>query len=168
MLASLSAAGSPALVVGRRTDVLAANRLARTLLADFTRLPARERNMARWVFLSDDARARYVDWPEVAREKAGNLRLEAGRCPEDAGLLELIGELSVRSEHFRRYWAGHHVHERSHGTKRLHHPAVGRLTVRYESMLLPADHCQSVVVYGGADPSSVAALDLLATHASRP
>jgi hypothetical protein len=168
MLAALAAAGAPALVVGRRTDVLAANRPARALLTDFTRLPARERNMARWVFLSDAARQLYVDWAEVAREKAGNLRLEAGRCPEDAGLLELIGELSVRSAHFRRYWAGHHVHERSHGTKRLHHPVVGRLTVRYESMLLPADHCQSVVVYGGADPSSGAALDLLATHAARP
>ncbi len=41
---------TPALILGRRTDVLAANRLARALLADFDALPPQERGYARWSF----------------------------------------------------------------------------------------------------------------------
>jgi transcriptional regulator with XRE-family HTH domain len=44
---------SPALILGRRTDVLAANRMARLLLADFNAMPARDRNAARWLILDE-------------------------------------------------------------------------------------------------------------------
>jgi hypothetical protein len=41
---------APALVLGRRMDVLAANPLARALFTDFDALPPRFRNMARLIF----------------------------------------------------------------------------------------------------------------------
>lgn len=37
-------------------SVLAANRLARALLADFHAMPARERNLTRWILLDPAAR----------------------------------------------------------------------------------------------------------------
>ena len=45
----------PALVIGRRCDVLATNALARALLTDFDALPRRERNLVRFLFLDDHA-----------------------------------------------------------------------------------------------------------------
>src|SRR4051812_49416628 len=81
MIASMTE--HPALILGRRTDVLAANPLARALLTDWTRLPARERNYTRWIFLDPDARAAFLDWSSVAADVAGTLRLYAGRNPDD-------------------------------------------------------------------------------------
>ena len=50
--------GEPVLVLGRRTDVLAANRMARALFTDFDAMPPAQRNYARWMFLDDAARLR--------------------------------------------------------------------------------------------------------------
>jgi transcriptional regulator with XRE-family HTH domain len=151
MIASMTE--HPALILGRRTDVLAANPLACALLTDWTRLPARERNYTRWMFLDPDARAAFLDWPSVAADVAGTLRLYAGRNPDDARLNELVGELTIKSPDFRTSWNSHQVHERTHGTKRMTHPAVGPITLQYEALTLPGDDDQTLFLYT-ADPGS--------------
>ncbi|MEU8238468.1 helix-turn-helix transcriptional regulator [Actinoplanes missouriensis] len=151
MIASMTE--HPALILGRRTDVLAANALARALLTDWTRLPARERNYTRWIFLDPDARAAFLDWPSVAADVVGTLRLYAGRNPDDTRLSELVGELTIKSPDFRTWWNSHQVHERTHGTKRMTHPAVGPITLRYEALVLPGDEDQTLFLYT-TDPGS--------------
>ncbi|MFD6564265.1 helix-turn-helix transcriptional regulator [Micromonospora profundi] len=143
----------PAFVVGRRTDVLASNLLARTLLTDWPRLPQRERNYTRWVLLDPAAREVYTDWATVAADVVGTLRLYAGRFPDDPQLNELVGELTIKSPQFRTWWDNHRVHERTHGTKRMTHPAVGPITIRYEALTLPGDDDQTLFVYN-TDPGS--------------
>src|SRR5262249_46659524 len=59
---------TPAFVIGRRLDILATNRMARAMLADFDARPVRDRNHARWIFLDPATRDLYVDWPVIARE----------------------------------------------------------------------------------------------------
>ena len=154
---------SPAIVLGRGMDVLASNRLARALITDFHAMPARERNMVRFVLLDEAARTLYPDWTLVAADTVGVLRLAAGRYPDDPRLTELVGELAMKSPEFRRWWADHHVREKTHGTKRYHHPVVGELTVSYESITFPDDPDQTLCVYT-AEPGSPAetALRLLA------
>jgi transcriptional regulator with XRE-family HTH domain len=139
--------GHPAFVVGRRTDVLAANALARALIADWHAMPARERNYVRWLVLAPEARSLYPDWPTVAAEAVGTLRLDAGRYPDDPATRQLVGELAMTSEDFRRWWADHRVVERSHGTKRMRHPVVGELEIHYEAMNLPGDPDQTLFLY---------------------
>lgn len=136
----------PAFVLGRRTDVLAANRLAKALIADFEKLPVRERNKTRWMILDPRAREVYPDWEQVAAEVVGTLRLDAGRHPDDPRLGELVGELAVKSEEFRRWWADHRVVERTHGVKRMLSP-VGPITIHYEALSLPGDTEQTLFVY---------------------
>jgi hypothetical protein len=54
--------------------------------------------------------------------------------------------------------------QRTFGSKRLHHPIVGELTVDYESFSLPGDPDQSLYVYTTApDSASRNALSLLAS-----
>lgn len=60
----------------------------------------------------------YTDREAVAAEVVGCLRLDAGRHPDDSELSALIGELSVKSEHFRRLWADHQVKKKTHGASR--------------------------------------------------
>lgn len=150
-------------VIGRRTDVLAANRLARTLITDFDALPHRDRNLARFMFLDDAARDLYREWDKHAAEAVAALRLDAARHPDDPGLTELVGELTIKSAEFRAWWADHNVRQRLHGVKLYHHPVVGDLTLSYEHVLFPGDSDQLVCIHT-AEPGSTseAALQLLA------
>lgn len=139
--------GEPALVLGRRTDVLAANRMAKALFTDFDRLPPRQRNYARWMFLDDEARSLFVDWPDQARAAVESLRFEVGRDPHDRLTTALVAELREHSREFDQWWAEHRVHQRTHGAKRLRHPVVGELTVDYETLTPPGDPDTTLFVY---------------------
>lgn len=151
-------------VVGRRTDVLAWNRLGAALIVDFDTLPARQRNFARLLFSDESARALFVDWPAKARDLVGFLRLDAGGHPDDPALAELIGELAVHSDLFRRLWADHPVRDKSHATAQLNHPTVGRMDLAYEALRLPDDPDQVLVTYSAVpDSDAAASLRLLAS-----
>ncbi|MFD7997261.1 helix-turn-helix domain-containing protein [Streptomyces mexicanus] len=156
--------GVPAYVVGRRSEVLAWNRMAAAVFGDWAQLPAPERNWARMVFLKHEYRDLFIEWEQKAIDIVCALRMEAGCYPEDPRLSALVGELSVKSEEFRRLWAAHDVKEKSHGVKRLRHPLVGDLALMYESLKLADDADQSLVVYH-AEPGSPSAeaLRLLAS-----
>lgn len=95
-----------------------------------------------------------------------SLRLEAAATPNDEAAHHLIGELSLASAEFRSWWAQHQVHQRTHGTKRLHHPQVGELDVQFESLTLTGDTRQTLYV-DTTEPgsSSQDALALLASLA---
>ncbi|ROR42819.1 helix-turn-helix domain-containing protein [Kitasatospora cineracea] len=153
----------PAFVLGRRTDVLAANRLAREVLVDFDALPATRRNMARYYLLDPQARERVGDWATIAAETVAMLRLEAGRRPDDRRLAELIGELTLRCPEFTAWWNDHRVLRRTHGAKHYVHPLVGDLHFSYESFQAPGDPDQTLCVYSVEPASPTAdALRLLA------
>jgi transcriptional regulator with XRE-family HTH domain len=153
LMGALDSTSSPAMVIGRRADVLAWNETAAALVADWGTLPPEQRNAARHVFLDEGARELYPDWEEGARATVAYLRLAAGRHPDDPALAELIGELSMNSEEFRRWWPRHDVQEKTHGMKRFMHPIVGPLTLAYESLALAGDDDQTLVVYT-AEPGS--------------
>ncbi|WP_043488296.1 MULTISPECIES: helix-turn-helix domain-containing protein [Streptomyces] len=169
LLATLDAAYCPAFVLGRRTDVVTANPLARALIADFDAMPAHQRNQARFLFLDPAARDLYADWDTVAADTAAMLRMDAGRHPDDPRLGELVAELAARSGPFRKYWAERRVHERSEGTKGYHHPIAGDLTVAYQALALPGGTDQTLFVYTTEPGSSSAtALRLLAARSIEP
>ncbi|MEU6556052.1 helix-turn-helix transcriptional regulator [Streptomyces sp. NPDC046915] len=154
----------PAYVVGRRSEILAWNRMAAAVFGDWAELPAAERNWARMVFLKPEYQDLFVDWEQKAIDIVCALRMDAGCYPDDPRLSALVGELSVKSEDFRRLWATHDVKEKNHGVKRLQHPLVGALSLHFESFKLADDADQSMIVYH-AEPGSPSAeaLRLLAS-----
>ncbi|MEV0159890.1 helix-turn-helix domain-containing protein [Nonomuraea fuscirosea] len=156
--------GNPALILGRRTDVLAANRLARALFTDFDAMPPRERNYARWMFLDPATRDLFVDWEEHARNCVESLRLDLGANPDDPLARDLLATLSERSGEFRAWWAEHGVYQRTFGSKTLRHPVVGELTVEFETFTMPGDNDQTMFVYT-TEPGTASreALNLLAS-----
>jgi transcriptional regulator with XRE-family HTH domain len=160
---------APAMVLGRRTDVLAGNRMAWALLTDFERMPARMRNYARWMFLSDEARELFVDWDLQARAVVENLRLDIGNEPDDPAARELIADLACHSDKFLSWWEEHAVYQRTSGTKHLRHPIVGPLTVHYETLLLPGDQGQTLFIYTTEEGTdSRQAMNLLASWTLTP
>jgi transcriptional regulator with XRE-family HTH domain len=156
--------GVPAIVVGRRSDILAWNRMAAAVFGDFAELPEQERNWAWLVFLRPEFRDLIVDWQQKAIDTVSQLRMDAGSHPNDPRLSTLVGELSVKSEEFRRLWATHNVKEKCHGIQRLRHPLVGDLDLRLESFHPADDHEQQLVTYHAEQGSpSAEGLRLLAS-----
>ena len=159
----------PAMIQGRRMDILATNQLGEALYLGFGADATRPRNMARFVFLDPQAQELFVDWERSGRDCVGMLHYSAGRYPDDRLLNELIGELSVRSNEFRRWWADHNVRKHSTGTKHFHHPIVGDLTVGFESLYVGDNLDLNFVTYT-AEPNSPSAeaLGLLASWTGTP
>jgi transcriptional regulator with XRE-family HTH domain len=156
--------GVPAYITGRRSDVLVWNRMAAAVFGDWSELPPQERNWARMVFLRPEYRDLFVEWEQKAIDIVCLLRMDAGCHPDDPRLAALVGELSVKSEDFRRLWATHDVKEKSHGVKLLRHPLVGDLALQFESFRLVGDSELALVTYH-AEPGSASAeaLRLLAS-----
>ncbi|GAB3233481.1 helix-turn-helix transcriptional regulator [Glycomyces halotolerans] len=146
----------PAFICGRRTDVLAMNRLARAVIGDLESKPVAERNMARYLFLDPEARERTPEWERMAGDTVAVLRFDAGRHPDDARLADLIEELSERSGEFDDWWNDRRVLRRTHGIKRYRHPVVGDLEFYYESFEAPGDPDQVMCVYN-VEPGSPSA-----------
>ncbi|MFF4474481.1 helix-turn-helix domain-containing protein [Streptomyces sp. NPDC001599] len=129
----------PAIVLGRRSDVLAWNRPGHALFAGHLDpgspdLPRERPNMARLVFLDPHVRELYADWPSKARAVVGSLRLVAGRHPEDTELHALVGELSAKSGEFATMWADHRIRACTVATYGMRHPLVGALTVTQQTL----------------------------------
>jgi MmyB-like transcription regulator ligand binding domain len=158
---------APAWVRNARHDMLAANRMARALYAPLLADPRRPANNARFVYLNPASRAFFTDWDRAADDIAAMLRLEAGRNPADKKLVELIGELSTRSEDFRARWAAHNVRFHRTGHKKLRHPVVGGLDLDFEAMELPSRPGLTLLVYTAPKDSPTAdSLALLASWAA--
>jgi transcriptional regulator with XRE-family HTH domain len=159
--------GAPAWVRNGRHDFLAANRLGYALYSEMFSDPVRPANNARFVFLNERSRDFFVDWDRATYDLVASLRSEAGRNPYDRALTDLIGELSTRSELFRKLWAAQNVRFHRSGTKSLNHPVVGRLDLSFEALELPVDQGLVLLSYN-AEPGTPSAdgLTLLASWAA--
>ncbi len=156
---------APAWVRNGRHDIVAMNQLARALYSPVLSEQRRPVNTTRFVYLNPEAaREFFVDYDRIANDAAAMLRLEAGRNPHDKALIELVGELSTRSELFRRRWAQHDVTFHRSGQKRLRHPVVGQLDLDYEGLELASSPGLYLNVYTAAAGTPTAdGLKLLAS-----
>jgi transcriptional regulator with XRE-family HTH domain len=146
---------APALVLGRRMDILAWNPLAVALFLDFSQLPAHQRNLVRLVFLDRRVRDLYDHWESVAMDSVARLRMATATHPHDKRLTALIGELSIHDDDFRRWWSSHAVKATDEGRKTFNHPIAGPLTLDWQALQINAHQDQSLVVYT-APPDSPA------------
>lgn len=144
---------TPALMLGRRMDILAWNPLAAALYTDFSTMPDESRNYIRLIFTDPRMRERIEPWDSTARECVTQLHMEVARDPRDPQLIELVGELSVADVDFRRWWSDHRVAARRSGSKTFHHPAVGDLTLGWDTLTVAGDPDQQLITFT-AEPGS--------------
>ncbi|MGM7648451.1 helix-turn-helix transcriptional regulator [Nocardia sp. JW2] len=144
---------TPALVFGRYLDILAWNHLAAALINDFDAMTPRQRNYVRMVFTDPAMRTLYDDWEGVARTCVAILRMDAAANPTDPQLTALVGELSIADEQFRQWWAARNVARQEFGSKTLHHPEVGEMTLNWDTFSSSGDSEQQLVLWS-ADPGT--------------
>jgi transcriptional regulator with XRE-family HTH domain len=162
---------SPAYVLSRTLDVLAANPGGLHLYAGIESWPARQRNLARYYFLHPAARDLFPSWDNQIRGCVARLRALAGTDPDAPDLAHLVGELLLKSADFARLWKRYDVRAHRPGTKQFRHPQVGDLTLGYQSMQLDGTAGQRLVVYyaeaESPDHDAMVLLDMLAAQQIR-
>ncbi|MFE7752199.1 helix-turn-helix transcriptional regulator [Streptomyces sp. NPDC057428] len=154
---------SPAVLHGRGTDVLALNKSARAVIADFYAIPAGDRNVVRWFFL-DRSSDRFDDWDSVAGDVIGMLRLDLGRCPDDPRLQSLVEDMTMRSPLFAEFWKKQRVAADVPVRKVIRHPVAGVLTfdVVGVSPLSEPDQTLFVFTMASGSPTEKAVARLMA------
>jgi transcriptional regulator with XRE-family HTH domain len=161
----LGALNLPAFVESRMFDVLAANGLATALSPS---IRAGE-NRLRSVFLDPAERDLYPDWSKAVSGMVASFRASIGTDTDDPRVAQLVGELSLASEQFRKLWARHDVKALGGAAFVLRHPQAGELSLRREKLPLGESGGQLLVIYH-AEPGSASAraLSLLAAGAAVP
>ncbi|WP_420882710.1 hypothetical protein [Streptomyces noursei] len=155
---------SPACVVSRTNDLLAANRPGLRLFAGITDWPPERRNLTRYMFLHPMGHRLYRDWEKMAGHSAAHLRAMAGADPDMPELAQLVGELVVRSPEFARLWERYEVRVRGGGQKHFNHPEVGSMRLHYEVMAIFRTDDQGLITYqalpGTPDHDAMLLLDM--------
>jgi transcriptional regulator with XRE-family HTH domain len=141
----------PAYVTGRCWDVLAANRAARLLWADWPARAPADRNMLWWMFADPAAPVTLPNWRQEAAALLGRFRAAASRHPGDPAFAALRDRLLEHSEQVRAWWPRHEVAPLTSGTKRLFHPDLGELTFDHVVLRLVDNPEHRLVTFNAAD-----------------
>jgi hypothetical protein len=143
---------TPAFIIGRAQDLLAANVLADALYRDF----AQHDNVLRMLFLDPAAKTFYRNAERAKHRAVADLQQTAASTPEDPRILELVGELSVRSGEFRSLWAREYTRVPPYEVKQLRHSVVGDLELRHEALTIRSAPGQQLIILQ-AEPGSPSA-----------
>ncbi|TLP56248.1 helix-turn-helix domain-containing protein [Microbispora triticiradicis] len=144
---------TPAIVLGKRLDILEWNAGAAALYTDFSQFPEDQRNYLYLLFTDPIIRSMHLEWEHDARDAVAALRMESAADSSEPGLARLVGELSVRDADFRTWWAEHRVNNAAYGTKRYRHRLVGDLTLDCDTWSSPDGSGQRLMVLT-AEPGS--------------
>ncbi|MET9793750.1 helix-turn-helix transcriptional regulator [Streptomyces canus] len=143
---------TPAFIIGHAQDLLATNALADALYRDF----AQHDNVLRMLFLDSAAKTFYRNAERARHRAIADLQQAAARTPEDPRILELVGELSVRSSEFRFLWAREYTRVPPYDVKRVCHSVVGDLELRHEALNIRSVPGQQLIILQ-AEPGSPSA-----------
>jgi transcriptional regulator with XRE-family HTH domain len=151
---------APAVLVNRLSELLAWTEGYERLVGPLGMLDGTPPNAARFVLTDDRARAAYPDWERVADEQVASLK--QGPFRADPYVAALADELTVTvgtvfTDRVERLPGL----PRASGVTRVVHPEAGELRLAYETLELPADDDQRLLVHVPADAASAAALDAL-------
>lgn len=143
---------TPAVIIGRRSEVLGWNALGHRLVAGHFDFEAPSRpgdrpNTTRMIFLDAHTRDLYGRWLEEAERAVASLRVLAAKNPDDPALAALVGELSLKSPEFGELWAKHSVAACVSGIKLFHHPEVGDFELDFEALTPPDDSMHRVLMF---------------------
>ncbi|HEX4093303.1 MAG TPA: helix-turn-helix transcriptional regulator [Trebonia sp.] len=148
----IAAVNLPAFVESRIFDVLAANPRATALSPSMRAGENRLRSM----FLDPAERDLYPDWPKAIAGMIANFRASIGPEADDPRIAQLVGELSLASEPFRKLWARHDVRALTGGAVTMNHPQAGPLELWREKLPIGGSDGQLLVMYH-AEPGSESA-----------
>jgi transcriptional regulator with XRE-family HTH domain len=146
---------SPAVVKTALWDVLAWNRAAMAVLANFVELPPEQRNILRRIFRDPAVKAAQGDWDSVARYAVAAFRADAARAGASREIEALVDELSQASPEFAALWRDNQVSSYGEGTKHLRHPTAGVIALEYSTFAVDGRPDLSMLIFNPATSADV-------------
>jgi transcriptional regulator with XRE-family HTH domain len=145
----------PAFVRTVTWDIVAWNKAATVLLADYSDVPPQDRNVLKHIFLNPAAREAQQDWESMARFVVGNFRADVARAGAASAVSDLVDELCRRSPDFERIWRENHIHTHREAVKNIKHPVFGSFAFEYSAFAVDGRPDLSMVVYNPATEEDV-------------
>ena len=102
----------PSFVTDEGTDVIAWNRAAERVIADFGSLPQSERYMMNILFCHSDYRQRLVNWEAYAQYSTAMMRANLERYKDNPLYMERLERLRMDSKEFVHYWELYEIKHR--------------------------------------------------------
>lgn len=161
---------SPAYVKTSTWDVVAWNRAASVVLADYGALPPEQRNIVRMVFLDPHVRAKQPDWAKVARFVVAAFRADSARAGAARDVQAFVDELCRLSPEFDAMWRDNDVRRTyDEDAKHVRHPRVGLIALEYSSFAVDGRPDLGMVIYNPATPADAEKIrSLMKTPSRRP
>jgi len=137
----------PAYVAGRRWDILAWNAAAGEIFG-FDRLREEDRNILLLVLTRPEAQALFgADWPREAKRMVAQFRATHDLWAGDPAFVALLERLRKGCAEFSAWWDAHDIRGAAAGTKKLHHPGMGKLRLAYATFQSNDDPALKLVIF---------------------
>jgi transcriptional regulator with XRE-family HTH domain len=145
---------SPAYVKNSTWDIVAWNRAASVVLADYAALPAEQRNGLRLVFCNPRVRAAMPNWQSDSRFVVAAFRADVARAGAAHKVEALVDDLCRASPEFAAMWRDNDVRSSyGEGPKQVRHPRAGRIALEYSAFAVDGRSDLSMVIYNPATPA---------------
>jgi transcriptional regulator with XRE-family HTH domain len=150
---------NPAYLLGPRTDVLAWNRAAVSVMGEPQTAPDGRPNLLWWLFTREGPPGE--QWRDTARNTLARFRAEHARRIGDPDFAALIEALEEASPDFRAWWPHHEVLDEQLGTKTIAHPQLGTLRLHHLQSAPTSHPDLRLTQFAPADDTTRAALHAL-------
>ena len=144
---------SPAFIRTATWDVIAWNKAASAVLTDYSTLPDGQRNVLRIMFRDSRIRAAQPNWQSVARYVVASFRADVARAGAARNVQSLVDELCATSPEFAAMWRDNDVQGHGDGSKVLHHPIAGPLSMEFSGFAVDGRPDLNMVIYNPATPA---------------
>lgn len=151
----------PALIKTSTWDIVAWNRAASAVLADYSKLRPEGRNLLRIIFINPVTRANMPNWEGVARFSVASFRADAARSGASEKVKNLVDELSALSPEFAEMWRENEVGGYGEGTKHVWHPSAGPIVLEYSAFAVDGQSDLRMIVFTPATPADAAQIGSL-------
>jgi transcriptional regulator with XRE-family HTH domain len=142
---------SPAYLRNSMWDILAWNRAASVVLADYGALAPEQRNSLRLVFCNPQTRARMTNWESDARFVVAAFRADTARAGASEKVRALVDDLCRASPEFASMWRENDVRGRyGEVAKLVEHPVAGQIALEYSTFAVDGRPDLDLVIYNPA------------------
>ncbi len=155
---------SPAYVKTSTWDIVAWNRAAAAVLADYEHCRPRQRNILRLIFCDPQVRAAQPDWESVARFAVAAFRADVARAGAARNVEALVDELCRLSPEFAAMWRDNDVAApMAKAPSILRHPNAGLIALEYSAFAVDGRPDLGMVIYNPATPADAERIRSLLT-----
>jgi transcriptional regulator with XRE-family HTH domain len=152
----------PAYVKTSTWDIVAWNRAATVVLADYAALAVEQRNILRLLFCNPRIRAAMPNWDSDARFVVAAFRADAARAGAATNVKALVDEVCRLSPEFDAMWRDNDVRS-SYGeaAKSVRHPLAGLIGLEYSAFAVDGRPDLGMVIYNPATPADAQTISSL-------